>query len=249
MAYTSWRGVVGLVKPTRRPGSLEELVRMLPEGVGLVPFLLGVRAGTLAEFQAAIPAYEEKVAELAADGVDMIVCSGTPPFMLQGYAGEAKLIRGWRRKYKTRIFSQGMTHVAALRALGITRFVGASYSALQNEIVVKYMTEAGFDIADMRPIEVPFDKVGQLTPEEVYAHVKKMFLAAKGADGIYIQGGGWRMTPIIETLERDLGVPVVISSAADCWEIQKTLTIHQPQAGLGRLLAELPGRAATRAKT
>lgn len=240
MAYTSWRGVVGLIKPTRRPGSLEELVRMLPEGVGLVPFLLNVRAGTLKEFQAAIPKYEEKVKELAADGVDMIVCSGTPPFMLLGYKGEAKLVRSWERKYKTTIFSQGMTHVNALRAMGIRKFVGASYSALQNRIVVKYMGEAGFKIADMRPIEVPFDRVGQLTPEEVYTHIKKMFLASRGADGIYIQGGGWRVTPIIDTLERDLGVPVVISSTADCWEIQKTLSIREPRQGLGRLLAELP---------
>lgn len=240
MAYTTWRGVVGLVKPTRRPGSLEELIRMLPDGVGLVPFLLDIRAGTLKEFKAAIPKYEEKVRELAADGVDMIVCSGAPPFMLQGYKGEAKLVRSWERKYKTTIFSQGMTHVNALRAMGIRKFVGASYSALQSRIVVKYMREAGFQIAAMRPIDVPFDRVGQITPEEVYAHIKKMFLASRGADGIYIQGGGWRMTPIIDTLERDLGVPVIISTAADCWEIQKTLSIHEPREGLGRLLAELP---------
>lgn len=240
MAYTSWRGVVGLIKPTRRPGSLEELVRMLPEGVGLVPFLLNVRAGTLQEFQAAIPAYEEKVKELAADGVDVIVCSGTPPFMLLGYKGEAKLIRSWERKYKTTIFSQGMIHVNALRAVGIRKFVGASYSALQNRIVIKYLGEAGFQIANMRPIEVPFDRVGQLTPEEVYTHIKKMFLTSRGADGIYIQGGGWRVAPIIDRLECDLGVPVVISSTADCWQIQKTLSICQPLKGYGRLLAELP---------
>ena len=240
MAYTSWRGVVGLVKPTRRPGSLEELVRMLPEGVGLVPFLLNIRGGTLKEFRSAIPKYEEKVRELAGDGVDMILCSGTPPFMLLGPKGEAKLIRGWERKYRTTIFSQGMIHANALRAMGIRKFVGASYSALQNGIVVKYMRAAGFQIADMQPIEVPFDRVGQLTPEEVYKHVKKMFLAQRGADGIYIQGGGWRVTPIIDMLERDLGVPVVISSTADCWQIQKTLLIQEPRQGMGRLLAELP---------
>ncbi len=240
MAYTSWRGVVGLVKPTRRPGSLEELIRMLPDGVGLIPFLLNVRGGTLKEFQSAIPFYEEKVKELAADGVDMIICSGTPPFMLLGPKGEAKLVRSWERKYKTTIFSQGMTHARALRAMGIKKFVGASYSALQNGIVTKYMRQAGFQIASMEPIEVPFDQVGQLSPEQVYAHVKRMFLASRGADGIYIQGGGWRMTPIIDMLERDLGVPVVISSTADCWEIQKTLSIHEPLQGYGRLLAELP---------
>jgi maleate cis-trans isomerase len=59
-------------------------------------------------------------------------------------------------------------------------------------------------------------------------------------DAIYIQGGGWRMTPIIEDLERDLGVPVLISAAADCWEIQHALSFREPVQGLGRLLAELP---------
>jgi maleate isomerase len=240
MPFTSWRGLVGLVKPTRRPGSLEELVRMLPEGVGLIPCLLNVRGGTLEEFKAAPPFYEEQVKMLAGDGADLIICSGTPPFMLLGRKGEADLVRGWERKYKTRIFSQGMTHVNALRALGVKRFVGASYSALQNEIVVKYMTQAGFDIADMRPIEVPFDQVGQLSPEQVYGHIKRMCAGVKRFDGIYIQGGGWRMTPIIEDLERDLGVPVLISSAADCWEIQHALSIRKPVQGLGRLLAELP---------
>jgi maleate isomerase len=241
VAFTSWRGVVGLVKPTRRPGSLEELIRMLPDGVGIVPMLLKVRGGTLDEFMSAIPHYEAEVRKLVDDGVDLVLCSGTPPFMLLGYKGEAELIKEWEHKYKTTICTQGRTHVNALRAVGIRKFVGASYSALQNEIVIKYMREAGFKIADMKPIDVPFDQVQNLSAEQVYAHIKRMFLASPGADGIYIQGGGWRVTPIIEMLERDLGVPVVNSTTADCWEIQKLLSIRQPQLGYGRLLSELPG--------
>ncbi len=240
MTYTSWRGTVGLIKPTRRPGSLEELVRLLPEGVGVVPFLLGIRGGTLAEFKAAPPRYEAKVAELAGDGVDLVLCSGTPPFMLQGYEGEAAMLRRWSRKYGVAVTSQARTHVAALRALGIRNFVGASYSALQNRIVVKYMREAGFRVAAMEPIEVPFEQVGQIPPEQVYSHIKRLFLSAGTADGIYIQGSGWRVLPVVERLEQDLGVPVVHSVAADCWHIQHHLRIHAPVAGFGRLLAQLP---------
>lgn len=240
MAYTSWRGTVGLVKPTRRPGSLEELVRLLPEGVGVVPLLLNIRSGTRAEFQAALPHYEAKVAELAEDGVDLVLCSGTPPFMLQGYKGEAALLRDWSRRYGVPIASQATTHVGALRALGVRNFVGASYSAIQNEIVVKYMREAGFGIARMEPLDVPFHLVGQLSPEQVYTHIRKLFLSVKRADGIYIQGGGWRVLPIVKLLERDLGVPVVHSISADSWHIQNHLGIRAPVAGFGRLLAELP---------
>jgi maleate isomerase len=240
MAYTSWRGVVGLVKPTRRPGSLEELIRVLPEGIGVVPLLLNVRQGNRAEFESALPHYERCVAELAADGVDLIRVGGTPPFMLLGRKGEAALLRGWERKYKTPIVSDGQAHAAAMKALKITRFIGASYSALQNKIVVKYMTEAGFEVASMEPMDVPFDQVGQIAPESVYAHVKRLFLKARGADGIYIQGGGWRTAGIVELLEQDLGVPVVHATLCISWETQRRLKVREPRQGFGRLLAELP---------
>ena len=69
MAYTLWRGVVGMIKPTRRPGSLEELIRLLPEGIGVVPLLLNVRQGSEQEFKAAIPHYEKYVAERLIDAV------------------------------------------------------------------------------------------------------------------------------------------------------------------------------------
>ena len=54
MAFTSWRGVVGCIKPTMRPGGLEELIRMLPEGIGVIPLFLNIRAGTAAEFKRSI---------------------------------------------------------------------------------------------------------------------------------------------------------------------------------------------------
>jgi maleate isomerase len=240
MAYTMWRGVVGLIKPTRRPGSLEELIRLLPEGIGVVPLLLNVKHGSREEFSSAIPLYETYVAELAEQGMDMIHPGGTPPFMLLGYEGEAKLIREWERKYQTPIFTAGQNHVAGMRALGIKKFIGASYSALQNKIVIDYMTQAGFTVVSMEPIDVPFDQAGQISPETCYAHIKKLFREHEGADGIYIQGGAWRTEGIVETLEQDLQVPVLHANIAQAWEIQKRLQVNQPRSGFGRLLRELP---------
>ena len=43
----------------------------------------------------------------------------------------------------------------------IKKFIGASYSALQNQIVLDYMTAAGFTALSMEPIDVPFDQVAQ----------------------------------------------------------------------------------------
>ena len=54
-------------------------------------------------------------------------------------------------------------HVAGLRAMKIKKFIGASYSSLQNEIVLDYMTKAGFRVLSMEPIDVPFDQVAQIS--------------------------------------------------------------------------------------
>ena len=240
MSFTLWRGVVGLIRPTRRPGTLEELIRILPEGIGVVPLLLNFKAGSTGEFEKSIPQYEQYVSELAEQGVDLIIPSGTPPFMMLGYEAEAKLIRDWEKKYKTEIVTDAQMQVAGLRAMKIKKFIGASYSALQNQIVLKYMAEAGLESVSMEPIDVPFDKVAQITIEQLYAHVKKLFRNNPGADGIYIQGGGWQTTRVVDMLEQDLQVPVVHATIYQAWEIHRRLKVRQTAPGYGRLLAELP---------
>ena len=52
--------------------------------------------GTVEEFRRVILDYEDKVAELAKDGADVVNPSGAPPFMVLGYAAEQELIRDWR---------------------------------------------------------------------------------------------------------------------------------------------------------
>jgi maleate cis-trans isomerase len=240
MSFTLWRGVVGMVRPTRRPGALEELIRILPEGIGIVPLLLNFKAGSSAEFLNSIPLYERFATELAEQGVDLIMLSGAPPFMLLDPKGEAKLIRDWEKKLKTPVVTDPQMHVAGLRAMGIKKFIGASYSALQNKIVLDYMTKAGFRVLSMEPIDVPFDQVAQISVETLYAHVKKLYRKHPDADGVYIQGGGWQTVRVVEMLEKDLDLPVVHATICQAWQIHKRLRVRDTKPGLGRLLAELP---------
>jgi maleate cis-trans isomerase len=240
MSFTLWRGVVGMVKPTRRPGTLEELIRILPEGIGIVPLLLNIRAGSIDEFKAAIPSYEKSVAELAEQSVDLIMLSGTPPFMLLGREGESALIREWEQKYRTPIVTDSRMQVDGLRAMGIRKFIGASYSSTQNRIVLDYMAQAGLESVAMEPIDVPFDQVAQISVERLYAHAKKLFAQYPGGDGIYIQGGGWQTVRVVPLLEKDLQVPVVHATICQAWEIHRRLRVRETAPGCGRLLAELP---------
>jgi maleate isomerase len=241
MSFSSWRGVVGMVNPTMRPGMTEEVCRLLPEGIGLIPLFLNISRGTEDEFETMMPHYEKLVAVLAEQQCDLIHPNGAPPFMVHGFKGEAKIVAAWEKKYKTPIISVAQNHVRALKAVKAKSFVGATYFPEKlNAIFAEFFTDAGFKVRGMDGIDVPFNKVQELSAEQIYAHIKKSFLSHRGADAIYMLGSGWRTLPIIETLERDLQVPVVHPVTARVWEFQKRLHVREPRSGFGCMLRELP---------
>ena len=241
MVFASWRGVVGVVKPTHRPGSLEEFIRLLPEGIGVLPVYLNFKRGTEDEFRAALNAVEEKVAELAHEGVDLIHPEGAPPFMVHGYKGEEKIIKEWEAKYKVPMVTAAQTQVEALRALNIKKFVGVTYFVNSvNDITTGYFRDAGFEVLAMEGMAVAFEDVGRLASQEIYAHTRKAFLKHPEADGIYMLGTGWRCLDIIRLLEEDLQVPVVHAVPARVWSVQKRLHVRQRAKGFGKLLEEMP---------
>jgi maleate isomerase len=241
MSFSSWRGTVGMVNPTMRPGMTEEVCRLLPEGIGLIPLFLNISRGTEDEFEKMLPEYEKLIAVLADQNCDLIHPNGAPPFMVHGFKGEAKIVAAWEKKYKVPIMSVAQNHVRALKALKAKSFVGVTYFPDKlNRIFAKFFADAGFAVRGMAGIDVPFNKVQELSGEQIYAHIKKSFLASKGGDAIYMLGSGWRTLPIIETLEQDLGVPVVHPVTARVWEFQKRLRVREPRSGYGMMLSELP---------
>ncbi|HUF41243.1 MAG TPA: hypothetical protein VMR20_04760 [Verrucomicrobiae bacterium] len=241
MVFTSWRGVVGVVKPTHRPGSLEEFIRLLPEGIGVVPVYLNFTRGTEEEFRAALNAVHGKVEELAKEGVDLIHPEGAPPFMAQGFKGEEKIVKEWEAEFKIPMVTAGQTQVEALRALGVKKFVGVTYFVGGiNDMFTRYFQEAGFEVLAMEGMKVDFADVGRLASTEIYAHTRRAFLRHPEADGIYMLGTGWRCLDIIHLLEEDLQVPVVHAVPARVWAVQKRLHVRQPVKGFGRLLEDMP---------
>lgn len=241
MAFTSWRGIVGIVKPTMRPGGLEDMIRLLPEGIGVLPLYNNITRGDRAEFKEVMAEYDEKVAILAQAGCDIIHPEGAPPFMVMGRDGEAKKIRAWERQHKVPIITSGTNHVAALKALKVKRFVGATYfSGEINKTFADYFTAAGFDCLAMEGMDVPFNQVQEMSSHRVYKHVKEAVLRHPKAQGIYMLGSGWKVMDILEMLEQDLGLPVVHPITARVWEFQKRLHIREPVDGFGTLLADLP---------
>ena len=241
MAFSSWRGTMGLIKPTHRPGSLEETIRLLPEGIGVVPLTVGISEGDRQSFDDALTVIEQRVREMADIGVDLIAPAGAPPFMVHGHAGERVIVEKWEQTYGLPVITAGMSQIDAMRALSASRLVGVTYfSGEINDVFARYFTDAGFDVLAMEGMDVPFREVQKLSSREVYAHTKAAFLRHPGADLVYMMGGGWRILDIVELLEQDLQVPVLHSVPARVWSTQQHFRVGQRTQGFGRLLSELP---------
>jgi maleate isomerase len=239
--YYGARGIVGLVKPTYRPGSMESFIKLMPEGVGFIPFHAGIRAGNEQEFQEALAVAEKKVARLAELGADVVMIMGAPPAMVRGHGADRELSKQLSGKYNIPVLVATMAQVDAFRALGLKRLVGITYFQEElNRKFAKFLQDDGFAVRAMEGIEVPFKDAGKIAPEAIYSFAKKIFLEHGPVDGIYMFGAGWHNLPVIEMLEKDLKTTVVSSIPAQVWATKKILHLNEPVIGYGRLLSEMP---------
>jgi maleate isomerase len=244
MAYTSWRGVVGTVKPGASPGSTEDLIRILPEGVGIIPLHMSLpeERGD-ARVQGATKQIDERIDELVEQKVDMILTEGTALYMREGIKSEQTLLNHWAKKYKTPIVPTGLNLVRAMKAMGMTKVIGVRPFTWANgaDFTARYFRESGFEVLDLVSPE-GFDRhtIGNITPVDIYKAAKKAFIKYPKANGIFSVAGIMRIGTMGQTLEEDLGIPVVSNLAARCWQIQKHLRIRQPIDGYGRILKEIP---------
>jgi maleate cis-trans isomerase len=238
---SSWRGVVGIIQPTYRPGQLEDLIHLLPEGIGVIPKFLGIKTASEKERLDAMELAKEKIAELAKLKVDLIHPQSSTLFMLRGYKGAEEIVRDLEEKHGIPIITTAMTLTEASGALRIKRMVVVAYIKSEiNQAIVRYLSDAGFEVLGMEAMSVPFAEVGRLSYKEVYAFAKKLYLKHQNAQGILMIGSGWQVLEAIPLLEQDLQVPVVHPVPARVWTIQKRLHVRQPVKGYGRLLAEMP---------
>jgi maleate cis-trans isomerase len=240
---SNYRGIVGNIKPRATDSSLVDMIRLLPEGIGVIPVYLNLTQGSREEYGSAYPIYEKHIAYLASQKCNVIAIEGAPPFMLLGPAREAEMVDGWKRQYNTDMFTSSQNQVNAFRALKAKRILGitsGSGGPDLNKGFAKYFEDNGIGVVAMLGMGVEFKTIPDVPQATIAAFIKQAFAEHAGADAVYILGSALEALPLIAPLERELGVPVVQAIAARIWEIQKRLHVHEPIKGYGRLLETLP---------
>jgi maleate isomerase len=132
--------------------------------------------------------------------------------------------------------------IAALQSMGAKKLVLLTpFDERMNGMVQNHLVDAGFTVLACPAHKDPTLGSGPKTgPEEIYQTVARTVKATPAADTIYFQGAPFNPLPIIERIERELGLPVVASNPAMIWHILSLLGCRFVISGYGKLLESWP---------
>jgi len=108
------------------------------------------------------------------------------------------------------------------------------------ENLKNFLSASGIEIAAVEGIGAQLQSIekNKVTPGQIYRNAVEASQRHRDVDAIYIQSGTMATVGILETLENELGKPVVSSNSANIWGSFKPLNISVGP-GYGRLLGSV----------
>ena len=237
-----WRGLSGwvhsLAAVTHTP---LELYQLLPEGVGVMFSTLGKLDQSPEQTEAALARLEVAAKFLGTNGAQVVIANSSPMVTHGGPGADRRIIQRLSQAAGCPATTTTTAAVEAMRALGVRRVTLCSPYGKENPKLKVFLEAAGFEVLGDTGLTQSLWDIHQLPTEYGYRLAREAVQAAPGAECLYMAGGRLRTLEILETLENDLGIPVVASTPASVWQMLRMMGVHAPLAGYGRLLREFPG--------
>lgn len=236
---------IGLLIPSSNTSVEPEFYRALPREVTLHVARLFLTHITPESLAAMSDDIERQAKLLATADVDVIMLGAVAPGVLKpGYDRE---LSGRIRAATGKQASTAATALlGALRHLGVARIaIGAPYDDRVNALARSFLQAAGIEVVATRELGLKDNlQVGRLGAEAAYELGRKVDCPAAGA--IVFAGTNMRSMDALEPLERDLGKPVISTTAVSLWEALRIIGCTEGITGYGRLLRSFAGPAAAR---
>lgn len=239
-------GRIGLLLPATNSTVEMEFHRAVPAAVSVHAARCPLRDDGVDRIQAILEMSTEAVAaatRVAAVRPGVIAWACTAGSFLKGLGHDRELIAQMHAATGIPALTTSTAVVNALRCLGVRRVaVTTPYIREIDELERQFLENSvdGLEITDMHGLGIlgAYDK-GLLAPETAYEAARRV--DSPQAECIFISCTAWRTFEVIETLEKELGKPVVTSNQATLWAALDVLGI-QGVTGLGRLFSQRPTR-------
>ncbi len=238
-----WRGMVGLIVPSNNNVVLPEFYSALPEGVTTYETRMRVEGELTREALCKMTRDAEAAAELLRQtGVDFICYCCMASSIAKGWDWERQLLAqlagkaSGKAKASKAIASANSALRDALLLLGARRLALITpYPATLNALLPDFFAAAGFEVKSIAgPQIAEVAAVRTVAPESICRTARALPL--HDVDALCLLATDMQTFPVIEALERELGLPVLSNNQALLWASLRALGIDATVEGVGRLL-------------
>jgi len=235
-----WRARIGVIVPPSNTTNETEFNRMKPEGVTYHFARSPMHADPAADnYVTLLNDVDVAVTELTTCGVDLMAYGCTAGSM----ACPADILIGKMQDVgKVDAISTAGAILKALNALGATKISMATpYTDATNEHEKEFFDEYDIEVLDMAGLALNISpegikKMSRVPPAEIYAHAKSV--DHPDAQAILICCTDFGSLDVVDTLEKDLGKPVLTSNICTFWASLRAAGVKDRITGYGTLLTE-----------
>lgn len=234
-----WRARVGLIIPSTNTVNESEFGGYLPSGVSLHTSRMRRVGGGDVESLVDMAEYEDRCAELLQTAnVDVAAYGCTVAGMLEGPEYDLELETNLASIVDAPVVATSAALRRALETLALESIsIATPYIEESYELEREHFEDLGYDVVsiDGLGIERATGK-GEKTPADAYNIARDV--DSPEADGVVISCTDFRTFEIIETLESDLGKPVISSNSATLWNALRAVGVDYTELPLGTLFEE-----------
>ena len=235
---------LGFLIPPGNPTVEPEMIAMAPKGVS-VHFSRMVAHGPTGTLDGQDERNRTQIAHigestelLAMVKPDVIMLAHTATSYTLGRQAEAQLLERLRDQCGTPVATAFGSVLAALEALGATRVaLGTPYSEKTTLRGKALLEEHGLEVVSHGRLE-NVTNIYDETPERARALGRAV--DTRDAHAVFLSGLGMPTISILDTLERELGKPVISAASATMWQALRLAGVRNAVSGYGRLFEMLP---------
>jgi maleate cis-trans isomerase len=230
------RARIGFIIPSSNRMVEPHMHRFMPQGV--VPHFtrIGMTFRHKAPFGDLLPRILDAADLLADSKCDVTVLQCTGRSMSAGVDEEKRVIAEVAKATGRPALSAASSIVTAIEALGARRLVFISETKqADHDMKCAFLREAGYDLVADKAVALASSDEYCTMPPQLWLDTARA-LRRDEADAYFISCANISSIDVIETIEAELGRPVVTSNQAAIWCSLRTVGINDVVPGLGQLL-------------
>lgn len=234
-----WRARIGVIYPA--DGIIdEEFWKLAPPGVSVLLTRIAVPEKPLSVNVVTNVGETEEIEQaskaLKITKPNAIAYACTSGSFVKGIGWDHEISARIEKVSGTRATTTSTAAIDALRALKVKKVaVAAPYPDDVNLTLTRFLQQSGFEVVAMKGLGLRYGwDIGNTPPSAVYQHAKSA--DCPEADGLLIPCTAFPTLEIIESLEEDLGKPVISANQATMWKAAALAGVSEKMDGLGSLM-------------